>query len=253
MRVGVFEAFKVVRDGCSPDRVVVDPDLNRRFLEVCRSKGLQNEPSRLNRALLNLRKAGHLAGLPKSCRTSFGSGDDYRFASEIAVRFLERRDGVTLDDVICDPALAAKFDEIAARIAPGHTPLEYRWAALNLRKRKKLRPERVSHAVPSAEVVLTDLAIVELATLSSNPGLYVFFNARNVLYVGETKCLRRRIAKHLEHSDNKGLARWLWDHDSEPAHLELHILPDGTPTRVRRALESELIASRRPEFNVKGT
>ena len=253
MREGVIVAFEAVRDGCSPDRVVVDPDLNRDFLRTCRSMGLLDEASRLNRTLLNLRKAGQLSGLPKSRRTSFGNGDDYRFASEIAVRFLERRDGVTLDDLVCDPTLVAQFDEIAARIAPGHTPLEYRWAALNLRKRKKLRPEPISHAVPLAEVVLADLTTLDIETLSNSPGLYVFLNAKSVLYVGETKCLRRRIAKHLEHSDNKGLARWLWDHESDPAHVELHILSEATSTRVRRALESELIASRRPVFNVKGT
>lgn len=32
--------------------------------------------------------------------------------------------------------------------------------------------------------------------------------------------------------------------------LELHVLPANTPTPVRRALETELIRSRRPLFNV---
>ena len=46
--------------------------------------------------------------------------DNYSFASEIAVRFIERRDQVSLDHILCDPDLADQFDNIAASICPGH-------------------------------------------------------------------------------------------------------------------------------------
>ena len=80
----------------------------------------------------------------------------------------------------------------------------------------------------------------------------MFFSSRGALYIGESTNLRKRIEKHLEHSDNKGLAQWLWEHGADDLHLEFHVLPDSTTTRTRRALEAELIESRRPEFNVKG-
>jgi hypothetical protein len=70
--------------------------------------------------------------------------------------------------------------------------------------------------------------------------------------VGECENLRKRIRKHLEHSDNKGLAHWLWSHGALEMHLEYHVLPVEVTTRVRKALEAELILSRRPIFNIAG-
>jgi hypothetical protein len=72
-----------------------------------------------------------------------------------------------------------------------------------------------------------------------------------LLYVGETSNLRSRIKKHLDHSDNRELARWLWINTAAELRLEIQVLTPKTPTRVRRALEAELIASRGPIYNVK--
>src|SRR5262245_41527575 len=137
MKSQLVAALDAASQGYSPDRVVADPELNAVFLGECARLGLCQSPSELNRALLNLRKRGELSGR-ESRRTSFDCEDDYRFSAEMAVRFLERRDGVSLDDIICSPALAAEFDTLAANIFPGLTPLQYRWAALNLRKARKL-------------------------------------------------------------------------------------------------------------------
>jgi excinuclease UvrABC nuclease subunit len=45
-----------------------------------------------------------------------------------------------------------------------------------------------------------------------------------VLYVGEAINLRKRLRKHLDHSDNKGLARWLWENGATDLHLKIHVL-----------------------------
>ncbi|MFL5241071.1 MAG: hypothetical protein ACJ8FY_03100 [Gemmataceae bacterium] len=84
------------------------------------------------------------------------------------------------------------------------------------------------------------------------PGLYLFLGQSAVLYVGECKSLRKRFHKHLDHSDNKGLARWLWEHGTDNLKLEYHVLPEGLSTRERKAMEAELILSRKPLFNVAG-
>jgi hypothetical protein len=69
--------------------------------------------------------------------------------------------------------------------------------------------------------------------------------------VGEANNLRNRLEKHLDHSDVKSLAHWLWEHGANNLYLELHVLPDNTSTQVRRALEAELIRSRRAAFNIQ--
>ena len=65
--------------------------------------------------------------------------DEFEYASELAVRHLQRTKNVSLDQIICDPELAQEFDDFAKLLAPGkHSPLEYRWVALGLRKAGKL-------------------------------------------------------------------------------------------------------------------
>ena len=126
--------------------------------------------------------------------------DRYIFASEIAWQsLLNDKAAGSLDEILCDPALASEFDRRAARFAPGHQPREYRWAALKLRKEAKtarsrasvletLRPmgPRFGEAWP-----IDDL---KAAALPAEPGLYVLSRTRtNKLYVGETLDLRRRL------------------------------------------------------------
>lgn len=250
MKSKLLAALDATSQGFSPDRIVADPDLNAAFVAECSRLGLTASAATLNRTLLNLRKRGELSGR-KSRRTSLPNEDDYRFASEMAVRFLERRDGVSLDDIICDPGLAGEFKTMATRICPGATPLQYRWAALNLRKARRLEPELLARVAPPTNVLTFLVDRVDRDAIPPQQGLYLFYSPSEPLYAGECENLRGRIAKHLDHSDNKGLARWMWEHGTESLHLEVQTLEQATATRVRRALELELIRSRKPVFNVR--
>lgn len=250
MKARIISAFETTRNGFSADRVVADPALDAAFVTHCRSLGLAADAATLNRALINLRKTGHLRYL-KSRRTSFPDEDPYRFASEMAARFMERRDGVTLDDIICDPELASEFDRLAGSISPGFSPLEYRWAALNLRKASRLAPELLARVAPPVRVLSFPVNQLHLDTIEAVPGLYLFFTPIECLYVGEAESLRNRIRKHLDHSDSKGLAHWMWEQGIEQLFLEIQVLDVSVSQKVRRALERELIRGRRPLFNIQ--
>jgi hypothetical protein len=247
----IFIAFREVNCGFSTDRVVADPSLNAEFIKRCESIGIKAAPVELNLALLNLRKAGLLKGQPKSIKTSFRDSGSYRFASEIAARYIEKRDSITLDRIICDPNIAVAFDALAASIAPGYLPLQYRWAALNLRKARSLRPEFLSHIVRPVTVSVAAAEALNETDLPSAQGLYIFYSATDTLYVGEDSNLRKRVAKHLDHSDNKSLAHWFWSNGFKDVHLELQTFADDTTTKVRKALEAELISTRHPLFNIQ--
>jgi site-specific DNA-methyltransferase (adenine-specific) len=253
MKSPLIQAFLEIPGSPSPDAVIADPDLNKLFLQNCASMGLSESAESLNRSLLNARKNGALEGLRKSKRTFVRNQEEFKFASEIAARFLERRDQVTLDQIICSPERAAEFDELARQLSPGFSSFDYRWAALGLRKRCKLKPELLARVVQSKTVERKRVTDLILEELPASQGLYVFHERDQALYVGECENLRKRLRKHLDHSDNKGLAHWLWQHGVSDLHLEFHILPDDTTTRIRKALEAELIASRNPTFNVQGT
>ncbi len=247
----VAAAYETVSDGYTCDRVVTDPSLNEKFVAECRRRGSTSSPSRLNRALLNLRKRALLPRTQSLRRTTFRNQDEYMFASEMAVRYLERRDDVSLDDIICDPKLASEFDRIAADIAPGHSPLEYRWAALRLRKSARLRPEILARIAPPTRVMSFRVDEIEAGNLPTDQGLYLFYASTELLYVGEAANLRTRLKKHLDHSDNKGLARWIWGSGTCELRVEIQVLDEKTPPKARKALELELIRSRKPLFNVK--
>ncbi len=251
MKDRIAAAFDAACDKYSADRVVADPELNQRFVQACRKHGLNEPVGELNRLLLNLRKQGYLAGRPRAKRTRFRNEDEYRFAAEMAARHLERRDGVSLDQIICDPGIAQEFDKLAESISPGFSSLQYRWAALNLRKASRFRPEILSRVAAPVEVTVFRCDRIDITRLPKAQGLYLFCTSDEALYVGETQDLHQRIRKHLDHSDNRGLARWLWEHGPESVVLEIQVLEGSTTTRIRRALETELIRSRQPLFNVQ--
>lgn len=249
----IVSAYRRICEGYSPDRVVADPELNAEFLDLCRKERAGANARSLNKRLLNARKAGLLKGIKSSQRTSFADEDEYRYASEIAARFLEKRDDVTLDDIICDPDLASEFDTVAEAIVSGYSVLQYRWAALNLRKSSKLKPELMSHVVRPVGLRLGSVSDIDVNSLPMSQGLYVFYGGGETLYVGEASVLRNRVTKHLDHSDRKELARWFWEHGFSDVNLEIQELPADTSKKVRRALEAELISTRHPIFNVKRT
>jgi predicted GIY-YIG superfamily endonuclease len=250
MKDAIVEAFHHASQGFSPDRVVADPELNRAYLSECDRLGLGRDAATLNRSLLNLRKRGALRGLA-SRRTILKDQPDYRFAAEIAARFLERENEITLDQIICDPRHAERFDEIAQAIVPGGKSFEYRWAALNLRKQQRLKPEVLARVARPSRVLRFKVEELSLDAVPRSAGLYLFYSNQATLYIGECDNLQNRIRKHLDHSDNKELARWLWQFGEASLHLELQILDKSVTQRTRRALEVELIRSRLPVFNVR--
>jgi hypothetical protein len=248
----IIRAFLNVGKGLSPDRVIADADLNRRFIDVCRHLGVIDSAIKINLTLLNARKAGYLKGI-ESKRTVLRDQGEFQFASEAAVRFLEQRDQTTLDRILCDPVSAQEFDSIAGSILPGRTSFEYRWAALRLRKLRQLRPELLSRVVAKTTVLRYRIEDIDLGKLSICQGVYLFQSRNETLYIGEAVNLCKRVSKHIDHSDNKGLARWLWQQGFHDLHLELHLLPLDTKSSIRKALEASLIQSRKPRFNVAGS
>jgi predicted GIY-YIG superfamily endonuclease len=212
---------------------------------------VQAPDGEINRTLLNARKGSDLKGL-KSKRVVVRGQENFSFASEVAIRFLERRDEIALDQVLCDPQKALEFDAVAQGIVPGYSSFQYRWAALSLRKRRRLAPELVAKVMKNVIVTRAKVSELDIEAVPNQPGIYLFHDSVNSLYAGEATNLYKRVKKHLDHSDRKGLAHWLWEHGATDLHLELHVLPAETSTVARKALELELIRSRRPIFNVAG-
>ena len=132
-----------------------------------------------------------------------------------------------------------------------------RKAAFQLRKARRLRPELITRIADWGRTIKT-FSIEEILkdpkVLNEHPGVYIFRDASGYLYIGQTDNLRERLQKHLDESHNLSLAKYLKTESRDSISIEVHDFDptsQASKTMIRRAYESELIASRKPRFNVQ--
>ncbi|MBL8826934.1 MAG: site-specific DNA-methyltransferase [Planctomycetaceae bacterium] len=185
----IREAYQLASQGWSTERVITDPELQDAFVENCRRLGVCGGPETWNRLLTRMRKEGD-SGLKASRqeRANYAELCRYLFAAEIAWK-RSSVEGRSLDDILCNPAWAASFDEIAQSVAPGFSPFEYRTAALYLRKSNRFA-KRGLHVKRTIRFENTNLFKGKIDhELSGMPGLFLL-RARGVnLFVGNTSDL----------------------------------------------------------------
>ncbi|MHC4743103.1 MAG: toxin-antitoxin system HicB family antitoxin [Planctomycetota bacterium] len=253
MLARIMQAFVEVRKGYSLDRVIADPELDRKFLKRCRELGLSGTDYDLNWKLMNARKSSELTNLSaliKTKRSVLGKKtDEFEYASELAVRFLQESQGASLDQIICDPDLASQFDAYASRLAPGFSPLEYRLAAFALRKGGRLSEKQKQEIGTLPELgAFKSVSSITLESVPDNEGIYLFKSSKEAVFIGQTDNLRHRLERHLAVSDSQGLPEWLWDVKNNPLAVGIASLP-GTGRSKRRAMEVVLTKQFRPVLN----
>jgi hypothetical protein len=251
----VKQAFKNIREGRSPEYVVCDTVLNNKFLAETRQLGFQGSDAEINTQLINLRKQGRL----KDCRTTNRKKPDpklptYRNAVSNSARFVQRQFGKNVDDVICDPTTRMLFDAMVQFLCPGASAFEAQYAALNLRKSNRLKPEpigQILRAVSSKALSLSDLE-GRLHQLPNEPGVYIFFDELETLYVGMAKQLRSRITDHVSNWLFRDLLKKMQEGRRNKVFVVYHELPSSVSASELRACEAELIRSRKPGHNRVG-
>jgi site-specific DNA-methyltransferase (adenine-specific) len=242
---GLREAFRDTSRGFSLDRLVADPELNAAFVDRCRTLGLPGDARTFNRTLFRLRKQGALE-IPATIRTeiSWQDCDPYLFASEIALRRLADQGAHSLDEVLCDPDLAAQFDGIAASFAPGFTPLEYRWAALKLRKEAKLARSRAQVLVQG--LLSQPLPVEERfwKTIPDSPGVYLVCGQtqQSPLYVGQALNLKQRLRGKFAAQPRKAWSAW-------SAQLAIRFFRAEASPADLIGYQSLLVAEHKPPLN----
>jgi hypothetical protein len=243
----ILRAFGEVREGFSADRVIADPKLDKRFLRRCRELGLAGTDYELNWALLNARKSGNMSLLPKTKKYTVKETDEFDYASELAVRHLQLTKDVSLDKIICDPELAEEFDDYASKLAPGRSSLEYRVAALGLRKAGRLNKDATSAIEIPKLTPISRVSRLDPSVLPETSGLYLFSSSHNPVFLSQTDNLRHRIEKHIAVSDAKGLPVWLWD--GGPLDLSVAEMP-GVAKGKRVQTEILLVKELHPRMNL---
>lgn len=254
LNAAVQQAFVATHEGWSADEVILDDELNARFIAECQKLLPEADPAACNWALLTLRKSGRLD--VKATRRRRSANDGYEYAAEIAARFLYDKYELSIDRVMCDPKLRAEYDRVAQTAAPGVSTYLLRKTAYGLRKARQLEPELVARVADWGREVTSHPAeelVKQPDLVPQRPGVYIFRDTTGYLYIGESSELRSRITKHLDHSDRKSLAHYFWEQGIKNVTVELHAFDpdsDAKNKTSRRAYESDLIRSRKPRFNI---
>ena len=258
---GVVEAFANSNQAHSVERVIADPVLNENFQTACERLSIPGTEAERNRFLFRVRKDGLLkAALVRTDLKTKISWKDIRafvFASEIAWRQISNKYSMTLDEMFCDPRIASQFDEIAAGFAPGFQPLDYRWAALKLRKEASVARKRAKR-FSAKEFGIKNLAAKSLKpgqgkridgldfdSIPTTAGAYLIRDLDGeVLYAGETDNLASRIATKFADE----APRSLWLRRSADLELFLSSVAKIEPDQ-QLARQSLLLKWHKPQWN----
>ncbi len=157
----------------------------------------------------------------------------------------------TLDDILCDPELAGRFDAIAAGLAPGFTSLQYRWGALTLRKKSKTARVRSEFfrelSLDEFETSRQLKSLKGLIDISESPGLYLITGQLERIYVGGAMNLHSRLSTQF--ADGQ-LDEWetRWGAKS----IRLLRKPEVTDPIDLLSMQRRLIQRERPSLNDLG-
>jgi hypothetical protein len=241
----VIQAFNDIRVGWSADYVILHPERNLEFLKQCWRLGIAATPEELNWTLMNARKNGKLSGCYSVNRYSIAKRelDQFSFAAEMALRELqdkawveEHRESLSLDKLLCSPRLAVRFDELARSIAPGRPSLEYRWAAMTLRKARRLAQNAFPIPLFEDNGLLEDLRPSRVPT---ETGVYwIWFEDRSA-FVGVADSLRIQLDSFVGTLGVAAVPTWIQDRPMGKPRLRYLATPNAKldeRERVRSAV-----------------
>jgi hypothetical protein len=252
----VIQAFTEMRDGWSADYVILNPERNLDFLQQCWRLGAAATPEELNWTLMNARKDGKLTSAQRSKRYSIAKTelDRFSFAAEMALRELqdrawieEGRENLSLDKLLCSPRMAGQFDELAKKLSPGKSLLEYRWAAMTLRKARRLATRSVTLPLFDKIGLLEDVRSSQLPT---DGGLYwVSFEDRSA-FVGVAHNLRIQVDSFICCLGSTAVPDWLEDRPVGKPRLK-YISTPGASLNDREQLRSAVFRRCGSRLNFK--
>ncbi|MGH7173393.1 MAG: hypothetical protein ACRELG_24175 [Gemmataceae bacterium] len=246
---GLKRAFVAARDTFkdrgSTDLYIADPNRNAVFLALCRRFGIEASDYRINKTLFNARKNKLLSNL-KSKRTSIEYGE-FAFASEFAATQLRYKIGASIDDILCDPALASQFDAIAQHVTPGFSSFEYRWAILNIRKAGRHQRLPTSFKLPK---FTTGFRLLRdpIGQIPGQSGIYLLYERQKLLYTRSAVDLRHGVELHRNLNILKAINERLWRPD--PGNFIVDFTTVNRPMSFLQAIERKLVEERHPVFNI---
>jgi len=255
----IVAAFTKVHDGYSADRVLADPAHAQRLVDEYHRLGLDQPVALLNRRLLCIRKTGSpTISLPKTTKTDKRNLLPYLIPAEIAYAQLSYRYDATIDDVIADPEIGAFFDDIAIRIGHGGSAIDYRLAALHLRKQVRLckrseKTELADFGEGELQHLWQDKGALAMITPNDVPraeGIFALTEPTRYLFLTKYPNLRDGVDCFRDQRTVASLSNRFWT--ATPDRISVQVI-DGTRTKgtTLRLLELKALEVYHPIFNLK--
>ena len=139
----------------------------------------------LNLCLLNLRKTKDLEGI-RSVSDSVELQDAYRFASEIAIRFMERKYLISLDEILCDP-VASRVRCDCQQYRPWIHCIPIPLGSIDLQQARKLQPELLAKVVPHRGHCNRSRREMEAASLPGATWIYLLFDPKKLCMLANAR------------------------------------------------------------------
>jgi hypothetical protein len=147
---------------------------------------------------------------------------------------------------LAHPKLVLEFDKLAKSIAPGFTPFEYRWAALNVRKKgsnEKISAEELNELEWSGHVPFAS------ASLPNEEGVYGLFEREMCLFVAGTEGLDESIQSQKRIAEVPLFERAYWQPDPRRMSWQYAVMA-GSDAERRFGVVRSLVRAWQPVFNI---
>lgn len=260
----IARAFEETRQGFPLDRFLADPGLVKKFFERCRDLEVIAPDHALALRLLTFRKSPKKypklvkPAAAKEKRRDFSA---YVYAAEMALTQVKYRYGASVDDILAYPEIGKEFDKLAQRLYPGMTPLDYRLAALHVRKclttpSKGERPlfERIKTADVERKArdygPLARLDIDKLNRVEGIIGLIEHSRREDrFLYIRETEDASQAAAPFTQEKTFVALGNSFWSPSLSAIRLLVYDIHQQSVIAPGSLWAKKLIAEKGPIFN----
>lgn len=251
----IIRTFAEIHEGYSVDRTLADSQMANKFVQLCRERGINAPHVAICRRLLRLRKMG---GFP--VETTLKEERDFQpflIPAELAFAKLTYRFDASYDDLLADPEVGKAFDENVSAIARLGDALDYRLAALHLRKNIRARRKADKKDLASLDIS-TDrvrwhepgrLADVCLNNVPESEGVFSLREPDRYLYLTQSENLRSGINIFLDETVLASVGNHFWSPLPERIVVDF-VTPEDLGGVKLRLFEFKAIEKYKPIFNM---
>ncbi len=252
----IIKAFAQIHDGYSIDRTLADPRLAARFVKRCQQLGIDAPHAAVCRRLLRLRKAG---GFPiKTTREDKRNLHPFLIPAELAFAKLTYRYDASYDDLLADPDVGKAFDENVARLGRTGDTVDYRLAALHLRKNVRSRRKADAKQLTHVNIFKArwhtpgHLSDVQPDAVPDSGGVFSLREPDRYLFLSQSENLRYGVSIFQDNDVLASVGNHFWSPSPDKITVDF-VRPEDVRGVRLRLFELKAIETYQPIFNMLPT